>query len=90
MCLYVIAVEISYSVSEFHCVDSVSEFISSSVLPLFLSLLIHFVVLGREETLTQHAMGWNKRKISGLAESLAKKSIKVTMVNTQSCTYHHQ
>lgn len=37
-------------------------------------------ILGREETITEHALFWNRRKVLNLAESVAKRYSKVKVV----------
>lgn len=48
---------------------------------LMLLLYQIWLFIGREEILTEHALEWNRRKIEGLPQSLAKRYKKVgTMI----------
>lgn len=40
--------------------------------------MFNFVLSGREELLTEHAIFWNRKKIEGLPRSLAKRYTKVS------------
>lgn len=41
------------------------------------SLTFPICFSGREETLTEHAMSWNERKLEHIAESIARKHMRV-------------